>query len=84
MRVIVAARRRRLRLQGPAAPEPPVLAAMAAAVVGAGQVALTTRQQMFAYTGYRTPTIQRVRLGADADGRLQAIVHDVRSSRPRG
>ena len=29
----------------------------------------TTRQQMFAFTGYRTPTIQRLRLGADADGR---------------
>src|SRR5204863_6161799 len=28
-------------------------------------------------TGYRTPTIQRVRLGADDGGRLQAIVHDV-------
>ena len=32
---------------------------------------------MFALTGYRTPTIQRLRLGADGDGRLQAIVHDV-------
>ena len=40
------------------------------------KVALT-RQQMFALTGYRTPTIQRVRLGADADGRLTAIAHDV-------
>src|SRR5437868_1028453 len=36
-----------------------------------------TRQQMFTLTGYRTPTIQRLRLGADADGRLQAIAHDV-------
>jgi xanthine dehydrogenase YagR molybdenum-binding subunit len=32
---------------------------------------------MFDLTGYRTPTIQRVRLGADADGRLTAICHDV-------
>jgi xanthine dehydrogenase YagR molybdenum-binding subunit len=31
---------------------------------------------MFHLTGYRTPTIQRLRLGADADGRLTAIVHE--------
>jgi xanthine dehydrogenase YagR molybdenum-binding subunit len=36
-----------------------------------------TRQQMFALIGHRTPTIQRVRLGADRDGRLTAIAHDV-------
>ena len=36
-----------------------------------------TRQQMFALVGYRTPTIQRLRLGADADGRLTAIGHEV-------
>jgi xanthine dehydrogenase YagR molybdenum-binding subunit len=32
---------------------------------------------MFDLTGYRTPTIQRLRLGADASGRLAAGVHDV-------
>ncbi|KAA8885660.1 xanthine dehydrogenase family protein molybdopterin-binding subunit [Nocardia colli] len=36
-----------------------------------------TRQQMFALVGYRTPTIQRIRLGADADGTLTALTHDV-------
>jgi xanthine dehydrogenase YagR molybdenum-binding subunit len=36
-----------------------------------------TRQQMFFLAGYRTPTIQRVRLGAGADGRLGGIMHDV-------
>ena len=36
-----------------------------------------TRQQMFALVGYRTQTIQRMRLGADTDGRLTAIVHEV-------
>jgi xanthine dehydrogenase YagR molybdenum-binding subunit len=36
-----------------------------------------TRQQMFSLVGYRPATIQRVRLGADADGRLTAITHDV-------
>jgi xanthine dehydrogenase YagR molybdenum-binding subunit len=32
---------------------------------------------MFAVTGYRTPTIQRIRLAADADGTLSAISHEV-------
>ncbi|WP_372698947.1 xanthine dehydrogenase family protein molybdopterin-binding subunit [Arthrobacter sp. JSM 101049] len=36
-----------------------------------------TRQQMFFLAGYRTPTIQHVRLGADADGRLTGIIQDV-------
>ncbi|HEX7359252.1 MAG TPA: xanthine dehydrogenase family protein molybdopterin-binding subunit [Bryobacteraceae bacterium] len=36
-----------------------------------------TRQQMFSLAGYRAPTIQRIRLGADRSGRLTAIVHDV-------
>ena len=36
-----------------------------------------TRQQMFSLAGYRTPTIQRFRLGADRKGRLVAISHDV-------
>ncbi|MHB8815855.1 MAG: xanthine dehydrogenase family protein molybdopterin-binding subunit [Steroidobacteraceae bacterium] len=36
-----------------------------------------TRQQMFCLAGYRTPTIQRFRLGATRDGRLTSIIHDV-------
>jgi xanthine dehydrogenase YagR molybdenum-binding subunit len=32
---------------------------------------------MFAITGYRTPTIQRLRLGADSERRLTAISHEV-------
>jgi xanthine dehydrogenase YagR molybdenum-binding subunit len=36
-----------------------------------------TRQQMFSGVGYRTPTIQRIRLGAAEGGRLIAISHDV-------
>ncbi len=35
-----------------------------------------TRRQMFAGAGYRTPTIQRIQLGARADGTLIAIAHD--------
>jgi xanthine dehydrogenase YagR molybdenum-binding subunit len=51
-------------------------AALAAQAVGRPVKLAVTRQGMFALTGYRTPTIQRVRLGADADGTLTAIVHD--------
>ena len=36
-----------------------------------------TRQQMFSGVGYRTPTIQRIRLAADGDGHLMATCHDV-------
>jgi xanthine dehydrogenase YagR molybdenum-binding subunit len=35
-----------------------------------------TRQQMFTLVGYRTPTLQRVRLGADAQGRITAVSHE--------
>ncbi|TDD48864.1 xanthine dehydrogenase family protein molybdopterin-binding subunit [Nonomuraea terrae] len=52
-----------------------VLAAMAARVVGRPVKIVLTRQQMFDVTGYRTPTIQRLRLGADAQGRLTALEH---------
>jgi xanthine dehydrogenase YagR molybdenum-binding subunit len=55
-----------------------VLAAMAARAVPSRPVKLAlTRQQMFSLAGYRTPTIQRMRLGADRDGHLQAIAIDV-------
>jgi xanthine dehydrogenase YagR molybdenum-binding subunit len=54
-----------------------VLAALAAKVTGRPVKLAVTRQQMFALTGYRTPTIQRLRLGAAPDGRLAAIGHDV-------
>jgi xanthine dehydrogenase YagR molybdenum-binding subunit len=54
-----------------------ILAAIAARAVGRPVRVVLTRQQMFAMTGYRTPTIQRMRLGADRDGRLTALAHDV-------
>ncbi|TYK52878.1 xanthine dehydrogenase family protein molybdopterin-binding subunit [Actinomadura decatromicini] len=54
-----------------------VVAAMGARVTGRPVKFAVPRQQMFATTGYRTPTVQRVRLGADPDGRLNAILHDV-------
>jgi xanthine dehydrogenase YagR molybdenum-binding subunit len=55
-----------------------ILAALAAQIVEGRPVKFAlTRQQMFSCVGYRTPTIQRIRLGADEDGRLTAISHDV-------
>ncbi len=54
-----------------------ILAALAARLVGRPVKLAVTRQQMFAITGYRTPTIQRLSLGAERDGRLVAIAHDV-------
>jgi len=52
-----------------------VLAAMAATVLHRPVRVVTTRRQMFSLNGYRSPTAQRVRLGADAEGRLQALDH---------
>lgn len=55
-----------------------VLAILAARRSGGRPVKLAlTRQQMFALVGYRTPTIQRIRLGADRAGRLTAVSHEV-------
>ncbi|WP_043620036.1 xanthine dehydrogenase family protein molybdopterin-binding subunit [Nonomuraea candida] len=52
-----------------------VLAALAAREVRRPVKIALTRHQMFDVTGYRTPTIQRVRIGADAEGRLTALEH---------
>ena len=54
-----------------------ILAAVAARAAGRPVKIALTRQQMFELTGYRTPTIQRLQLGADAQGRLTAVAHDV-------
>jgi len=54
-----------------------VLAAMAARVIGRPVKCAVTRPEMFAVTGHRAPSIQRVRLGAGPDGRLVALCHDV-------
>jgi xanthine dehydrogenase YagR molybdenum-binding subunit len=54
-----------------------ILAVMAALATRRPVKLALTRQQMFALVGYRTPTIQRIRLGTDRDSRLRAIVHDV-------
>ncbi|WP_030231073.1 xanthine dehydrogenase family protein molybdopterin-binding subunit [Streptomyces sp. NRRL S-350] len=55
-----------------------VLAALAARALPGRPVRLAlTRQQMFSLAGYRTPTIQRCRLGADRGGTLTALAIDV-------
>ena len=54
-----------------------ILAALAAKHVERPVKIAVSRQQMFAFVGYRTPTSQRVALGADRDGRLSAIAHEV-------
>jgi xanthine dehydrogenase YagR molybdenum-binding subunit len=52
-----------------------VLAALAAKVVGRPVKVVLPRQAMFSLVGHRTPTIQRIRLGAGRDGVLTAIDH---------
>jgi xanthine dehydrogenase YagR molybdenum-binding subunit len=55
-----------------------VLAALAArALPGRTVKFAVTRQEMYSFVGYRSPTVQRFRLGADSRGRLTAIAHDV-------
>src|SRR2546421_3688284 len=54
-----------------------ILTVMAAQAVGRPVKFALTRQHMFAVAGYRTPTIQRIRLGTDNHGRLTAIAHEV-------
>ncbi len=52
-----------------------VLAAMAARVTGRPVKVVLPRQAMFSMVGHRTPTVQRIRLGAGRDGVLTAIDH---------
>lgn len=53
-----------------------VVAAMASSVVGRPVSFPVPRRSTFDFVGYRTPTIQRVRLSADADGSMTALLHD--------
>lgn len=56
-----------------------VAAVMAATVLQRPVRVVLTRRQMFSLVGYRSPTTQRVRLGADPDGRLRALDHQALS-----
>jgi xanthine dehydrogenase YagR molybdenum-binding subunit len=62
-----------------------VLAALAAQLVERPAKLTFTRQQMFTLAGNRSPSIARIRLGADSDGRLTTIAHDTvqQHSRPK-
>ncbi|MFI8089868.1 xanthine dehydrogenase family protein molybdopterin-binding subunit [Streptomyces sp. NPDC086080] len=52
-----------------------VSAVMAATALRRPVRVVLTRRQMFSLTGHRSPTIQRIRLGAEPDGRLRALDH---------
>jgi xanthine dehydrogenase YagR molybdenum-binding subunit len=52
------------------------LAAAAARKLGQPVKIVVTREQMFTNVGHRPQTVQRVRLSADADGRLTSLQHD--------
>ncbi|MFF3645077.1 xanthine dehydrogenase family protein molybdopterin-binding subunit [Streptomyces sp. NPDC002564] len=52
-----------------------ILAVMAATTLDRPVRVVMTRRQMFSLAGYRSPTAQRVRLGADPEGRLLAFDH---------
>jgi xanthine dehydrogenase YagR molybdenum-binding subunit len=54
-----------------------ILAAIASRQLNRPVKTALTRQQIFHVTTHRSDTIQRIRLGADRDGRLVAIGHDV-------
>jgi xanthine dehydrogenase YagR molybdenum-binding subunit len=52
------------------------LAAAAARRLGQPVKIVVTREQMFMNVGHRPQTVQRVRVSADADGRLTSLQHD--------
>ncbi|MFF5369976.1 xanthine dehydrogenase family protein molybdopterin-binding subunit [Streptomyces sp. NPDC013187] len=54
-----------------------VLAAMAARHTGRPVTVALPRRYLPAVVGHRAPTLHRLRLGADADGRLESLVHEV-------
>lgn len=60
-----------------------VLAALAARVLRRPVKIALTRQQMFGNAGHRAEMMHLVRLGADGDGRLTALGHDVCSATSR-
>ncbi|MEW2394401.1 xanthine dehydrogenase family protein molybdopterin-binding subunit [Streptomyces venezuelae] len=54
-----------------------VLAAMAAHATGRPVKLALPRRQLPAVVGHRAPTLHRVRLGADTDGTLTSVIHEV-------
>ncbi|MGD7002946.1 xanthine dehydrogenase family protein molybdopterin-binding subunit [Corynebacterium halotolerans] len=60
-------------------PHPPEMAVALAARWAEGRPVklAVTRQQVYSLTGYRTETRSRIRLGAESDGRITALDHEV-------
>jgi len=58
----------------------PALTAVAARIVKRPVKVVYTRQQMFTGHGYRPHTWQKISLGAEANGKLTAIIHDSRNN----
>jgi xanthine dehydrogenase YagR molybdenum-binding subunit len=54
---------------------PQVLGILAARLVGRPVKLVLRREQMYGPVGHRSPSRQRLRIGADSDGRLTAIEH---------
>ncbi|MFD7133041.1 xanthine dehydrogenase family protein molybdopterin-binding subunit [Streptomyces sp. NPDC059894] len=54
-----------------------VLAVLAARHTGRPVTVVLPRRFLPAAVGHRAPTLHRIRLGADADGRLASLVHEV-------
>ncbi len=61
-----------------------VLAALAARATGRKVKLALTRQQLFHVVGHRTNTVQRVRLGTDAQGHILAEAHEAWSGNEPG
>lgn len=57
-----------------------ILAVMATTLLGRPVRVTLTRPQTFSLIGHRSPTAQRVRLGAGTDGRLRALEHTALSA----
>ncbi|MFN2459983.1 MAG: xanthine dehydrogenase family protein molybdopterin-binding subunit [Candidatus Velthaea sp.] len=55
------------------------LTVMAAKMTGRPVKIALWRPQMWGSTGYRSPTVQRVALGASRDGKLSSTIHEVTS-----
>jgi xanthine dehydrogenase YagR molybdenum-binding subunit len=55
---------------------PAMLAAMAARKVGRPVKLVLSRAQMFTSNGYRPQTVQKIALGASADGKLLSVRHE--------
>ncbi|MFL6449781.1 MAG: xanthine dehydrogenase family protein molybdopterin-binding subunit [Bryobacteraceae bacterium] len=53
-----------------------ILAAMAAKMAGSAVRLVLTREQTYTLMPYRSASVQRIRLGSDREGALQAILHD--------